>query len=686
MRRKWELFLNGWKGARSTWLQDDPACPAGEWLATFDAVRTRLLAETNGILNGERTISASFYPEAYLKPVEADQAARAGKLVDLRQEGRLTAMVLPDLDNGKISPCGFIRLVLPLDHVAHSCEEITVEQVTFDAALRRIANVLICQRHVVKDIRLADKLIMHCRETGMRLVYDLDDDLITDAKEHPERAYLQRLAPIVLRMLIGSDEVWVSTEELKQRVSGIQPDAIVMPNRLDERLWVEPGAPKLPHNEPVRILYMGTMTHEIDLAFFEGVAERLKHKFGSGVAIEIIGVTAKADLHPSMTRVATPNTASASYPGFVEWMVGQSRWDVGVAPLVDTTFARAKSGIKALDYSALGLPVVASDVEAYRGTLNEQDGVKLVPNDANAWVEALSDLIQDHEKRQELGRRARKAFLSTNSLRATDKQWSIALDHAAGVSGSVTRKFDFNFCEIDKNGLVSISREILAAAFLHGEGIEVGALHNPLRLPGEVRVRYVDRLDVAGLVEHYPELGDLPLVDVDYVDDGELLKSFAAETQDFVIANHFLEHCEDPLTTIANHLRVVRPGGFIYMAVPDKRKTFDKDREITPLSHIIADFEHGGIQSRRRHYEEWVTLVEPYFGRDHKNETKVIIAERIEQLMKQAYSIHFHCWTRSEVIEMLDYAKNVLRYPFEVELVVEREEEIIFILRRKVRG
>ena len=89
-------------------------------------------------------------------------------------------------------------------------------------------------------------------------------------------------------------------------------------------------------------------------------------------------------------------------------------------------------------------------------------------------------------------------------------------------------------------------------------------------------MRYVDRMPVTLLRRHYPELDELPLVEIDDVgDDGERLQTIEAQSQDFVIANHLLEHTEDPISTIRNWLRVLRPGGVIYMAVPDKRHTFD---------------------------------------------------------------------------------------------------------------
>ena len=63
-------------------------------------------------------------------------------------------------------------------------------------------------------------------------------------------------------------------------------------------------------------------------------------------------------------------------------------------------------------------------------------------------------------------------------------------------------------------------RRELSGKFLAGDGIEIGALHEPLPVPAGVRVRYVDRLTKPMLRAHYPELESLPLVDVDIVENG----------------------------------------------------------------------------------------------------------------------------------------------------------------------
>jgi SAM-dependent methyltransferase len=217
----------------------------------------------------------------------------------------------------------------------------------------------------------------------------------------------------------------------------------------------------------------------------------------------------------------------------------------------------------------------------------------------------------------------------------------------------------------------------IANHYLSGDGIEIGALHNPLPVPKSARVRYLDRLPVSDLRAHYPELVKEPLVEVDILDDGELLTTIADSSLDFVIANHFLEHTQNPVGTLLNAFRVLRPGGILYLAVPDKRHTFDSDRPVTPFDHLERDFVEGPQVSRQDHFEEWARFV------DRVPEDEV--PRRAEQLMEQDYSIHYHVWTQREALELLMAVRQRMALAFDIELLERIEYEVVFVLR-KVEG
>lgn len=211
--------------------------------------------------------------------------------------------------------------------------------------------------------------------------------------------------------------------------------------------------------------------------------------------------------------------------------------------------------------------------------------------------------------------------------------------------------------------------------YIRGQGIEIGALNSPLPIPTSAKVKYVDRMSLRELRNQYPELLTLPLVEVDIVDDGEKLSSIQDETQDFVIANHFLEHCQNPIYAIENALRVLKPGGVLYLAIPDKRFTFDIDRPLTTTQHLVKDYQDGPNWSRKQHFEEWVHLVDRTQGQDE-------VTKRIEHLMNIDYSIHYHVWNSESLLEFITILRSVLNAQFDVDFFIQNGMEIICILEK----
>lgn len=218
-------------------------------------------------------------------------------------------------------------------------------------------------------------------------------------------------------------------------------------------------------------------------------------------------------------------------------------------------------------------------------------------------------------------------------------------------------------------------RKRIAARYIRGSGLEVGALHSPMPVPRKAAVRYIDRLSVEGLRKHYPELADLPLVHVDVLDNGEELSSIPDASVDFVIASHLIEHTENPIRSLENWLRVLRPGGILFLGVPHKEQTFDSDRSATSLEHLVRDYTEGPEWSRRAHYEEWVRLVNK--APEHETES------RVQQLMEMDYSIHFHVWTEIEFLELLLYCQKQLGLSFSIEHFQKNGIEFIAVLRKQ---
>jgi SAM-dependent methyltransferase len=228
------------------------------------------------------------------------------------------------------------------------------------------------------------------------------------------------------------------------------------------------------------------------------------------------------------------------------------------------------------------------------------------------------------------------------------------------------------------------ARTVFAAHYLFGEGLEIGPLHLPLNTPAHAKVNYVDRMSVADLRAEYPELQGWDLTEPDIVDDGEKLKKVAPESQDFIVANHFLEHTENPIGTIQTHLGKLKPGGILFYAVPDKRFTFDFRRPVTPLAHMVADYEEGPERSRRDHYEEWTRLVigEASSGDENQASSEEWATAKARELEETEYSIHMHVWTQAEFLDLMLELRRRTEGGFDIEAAARQGIEFMVILRK----
>jgi len=205
-------------------------------------------------------------------------------------------------------------------------------------------------------------------------------------------------------------------------------------------------------------------------------------------------------------------------------------------------------------------------------------------------------------------------------------------------------------------------------------------LTKPLRLPPGVRVRYVDRLGTDELLEVEGPLlrsvGDDParVRQVDIVDDVSRLARFADESQDFVVANHVLEHIEDPVEALENLLRVIRPGGALFLTLPDPPETFDVARARTTVEHVLRDHSEGPEASRRQHYEEWARTIECL--------PEERVPARVAEFEREDARHHFHVWDLSDFLTLL----FALELPAQIVHAQRYRPEFAVVLRKLGSG
>lgn len=109
--------------------------------------------------------------------------------------------------------------------------------------------------------------------------------------------------------------------------------------------------------------------------------------------------------------------------------------DIGLYPLPDEEWVLGKSGLKALQYMALGIPTVATDLGAARRIIVDGENGLLVA-DAAAWTEALLRLARDEALRRRLGTAGRETVVERFSVKANRQAYRDVLERVFGAPGS----------------------------------------------------------------------------------------------------------------------------------------------------------------------------------------------------------------------------------------------------------
>ncbi|HEY2042554.1 MAG TPA: methyltransferase domain-containing protein, partial [Jatrophihabitans sp.] len=195
------------------------------------------------------------------------------------------------------------------------------------------------------------------------------------------------------------------------------------------------------------------------------------------------------------------------------------------------------------------------------------------------------------------------------------------------------------------------ARQLLARSVL-GQGLEIGPGDNPFPLPPGATAQSVDQWAPQDNAKLFREIEATRFQRADFLIDlnTERLSAFADQSQDFIIASHVLEHLVEPVGQLADIYRVLRPGGTLLLLLPDRRRTFDRDRRPTPLLHLVDEYQRGVTELDDAHLIEFTSHVAEDWGpaRPPKDQ-----AERFDRHRRR--SIHVHCWYDDEFAEVLLY-------------------------------
>ena len=274
----------------------------------------------------------------------------------------------------------------------------------------RIANPWVFQVTYSEDVLTLFETLKDLNP-GKKLVTECDDWMFDipayNVASHPYKPGSEK-ERIAFEQLKLSDAIIVSTPFLKESLSTLFPEKPihVIPNAIDFDVWdnaKSDGKMEPKKDGVVRIIYSGCGNHSGDLEIVKPVLLKLLDEYPNLEVLMSAEFECFKDVTHPRFKVVGRWVDIMSFPSMVKGWDG----DIGIAPLRDNAFNRAKSNLRWLEYSALGLPSVMSDVRPFSESVSGETGI--LCKTRMEWFDALKDLIEDKGYRESMGENAYKA-------------------------------------------------------------------------------------------------------------------------------------------------------------------------------------------------------------------------------------------------------------------------------------
>lgn len=241
-----------------------------------------------------------------------------------------------------------------------------------------------------------------------KLITEVDDWIFDlpayNVASHPYKPGNEK-EQIVYDQLALSDAVIVSTSFLKESINSLFPDKPIhiIANSIDFDVWdkAKSDGEMEPKGDKIRIGFTGCANHGGDMEIVIPVLLALldEHPNLEVIVAQDMGCF-KEIKHPRL-KVINRWVNIIDYPGMAKgWDM-----DIGIAPLRDNEFNRAKSNLRWLEYSALKVPTVASAVRPFNESVSHGT-TGLLCKTKEEWYENLNALIKNKELRNRLGNAA----------------------------------------------------------------------------------------------------------------------------------------------------------------------------------------------------------------------------------------------------------------------------------------
>jgi glycosyltransferase involved in cell wall biosynthesis len=363
--------------------------------------------------------------------------------------------------------CEQLRIVAPFDYFPKDRYEfIQVPSLKSVAKILQVPDIILFQR-ILYPFKEAEKIIKFACHNGIPVVMDIDD-LITDvpAKHSSHTGYTQ-IKDDIERMIRSADFVTVTNNRLKSYLSPYSSNIHVLPNLIDERIWLTGEERASRGKEKITIGYSGSLPHSYDLKIVFPAIRYILSKYTGKVCFKLIGcISEELKGVPGVDHIGEVQP----YKNYAR-ALKECDFDIVFAVLEDNPFNRSKSNIKFLEYSICGYPGVYSRVGPYIDSITHNETGLLVNNTTEEWIQAIELFINDPALRRRIGRNAYEHVKADYLLKNRAGEWRRVYDELIAPA-NIEKHIKFSLIPLISYGLYILYAGLRAIYFKLYNGVK----------------------------------------------------------------------------------------------------------------------------------------------------------------------------------------------------------------------
>lgn len=233
------------------------------------------------------------------------------------------------------------------------------------------------------------------KNMNRKIVFDFDDAIMESHNELRSNSTKSRALERFNATCAISDLVLAGNKYLASKVPNISGETIIFPTVINFEAYQKYSKHLHRKDELIRLGWIG---QPVNYRYLEKLSNVLDHVHRS---------------HPNtiLRIISKGNISIKTIPiEHIEWSEATELEslldiDIGLMPLPNDEYAKGKCSLKAIQYMAMGIPVIASDVGGNSDVIrNGTDGY--VINDEN-WTEKILNLVNNQPLRNKMGSSAR---------------------------------------------------------------------------------------------------------------------------------------------------------------------------------------------------------------------------------------------------------------------------------------